>query len=237
MMEAPLRARFRDVVNLGDVVRHQNLVSWSGLRYGFGDCKACAFCRCKPCEFNLTRKRGMLLQDPATGLLSTVRPANFDEKGAMYYTQAGSSEIPPSTAGNSITSSERPSPEPFLKKEASQPYWGGENSSNALQAASLKCLELCYGASQPYSRGEFQETLERFRGLSGIFPEFLLESRSHTGGIAQFQGVPEACARLHANFGELLAKFGTHNPPWHYQSSGEGPEFRRRSAPRLVHRR
>ena len=42
-----------------------------------------------------------------------------------------------------------------------------------------------FGASQPYSRGKFQETLwERFRGLSGIFPEFLPESPSRTGGMA-----------------------------------------------------
>ena len=39
------------------------------------------------------------------------------------------------------------------------------------------------GGSQLYSRGEFQETLrERFRGLSGTFPEFLPESPSRTGG-------------------------------------------------------
>ena len=43
-----------------------------------------------------------------------------------------------------------------------------------------------FGASQPYSRGEFQETLwERFRGLSGTFPEFLPESPSRTRGVAQ----------------------------------------------------
>ena len=43
-----------------------------------------------------------------------------------------------------------------------------------------------FGASQPYSWREFQETLwERFRGLSGVFPEFLPESASRTGGMAQ----------------------------------------------------
>ena len=43
-----------------------------------------------------------------------------------------------STAGNSMTSSERPSPGPFLKKEASPavlPYWGGDNSGTALEAS------------------------------------------------------------------------------------------------------
>ena len=36
------------------------------------------------------------------------------------------SEITPSTAGNSMTGSERPSPEPLLKKEASLAVGGGE---------------------------------------------------------------------------------------------------------------
>ena len=34
-----------------------------------------------------------------------------------------------------MTSSERPSPEPILKKRRPQPYWGGENSGNALEAS------------------------------------------------------------------------------------------------------
>ena len=46
-----------------------------------------------------------------------------------------SSDIPPVTAGNSMTSSERPSPEPILKKEASPAVLGGENSGNALEAS------------------------------------------------------------------------------------------------------
>ena len=42
----------------------------------------------------------------------------------------------PSTAGNSMTSSERPSPEPILEKEASPAVrGGGENSGNALEAS------------------------------------------------------------------------------------------------------
>ena len=32
-----------------------------------------------------------------------------------------------------MTGSERPSPEPLLKKKRPQPYWGGENSGNALE--------------------------------------------------------------------------------------------------------
>ena len=65
----------------------------------------------------------------------------------------------PSTAGNSVTSSERPSPEPILKKEASPAgLGGGENSGNALEASNA-LNKKGFGASQPYSRGKFQETL------------------------------------------------------------------------------
>ena len=89
----------------------------------------------------------------------------------------------PSTAGNSRTGSERPSPETLLKKEASPAVPGGDNSGNAPDASMSWIIGL--GGSQPYSRGEFQEMLwERFRGLSGIIPEFLPESPSRTGGVA-----------------------------------------------------
>ena len=47
---------------------------------------------------------------------------------------------PPSTAGNSMTSSERPSPEPILKKEASPAVLGGREFWK--RSGSLKCLEL-----------------------------------------------------------------------------------------------
>ena len=46
----------------------------------------------------------------------------------------------PSTAGNSMTSSERPSPEPILKKEASPAVLGGREFWK--RSGSLKCLEL-----------------------------------------------------------------------------------------------
>ena len=46
----------------------------------------------------------------------------------------------PSTAGNSMTGSERPSPEPLVKKEASPAKLGGENSGNALEPSNaLNC--------------------------------------------------------------------------------------------------
>ena len=39
---------------------------------------------------------------------------------------------------NSMTGSERPSPEPLLKKRRPQPYWGRENSGNALEPSYLE---------------------------------------------------------------------------------------------------
>ena len=46
----------------------------------------------------------------------------------------------PSTAGNSMTGSERPSPEPLLKEEASPAVLGGREFWKC--SGSLKCLEL-----------------------------------------------------------------------------------------------
>ena len=74
--------------------------------------------------------------------------------------------------------------EPLPKKRRPQPYWGRDNSGNGLEVSNA--LNYRLGGSQPYSRGKFQEKLwERFRGLSRIFPEFLPESPSRTGGMAQ----------------------------------------------------
>ena len=79
--------------------------------------------------------------------------------------------IPLSNAGKSMTSSERPLRNHFWKKRRPQLHWGGENSGNALEASNA--LNCRFGGSQPYSQGEFQETLwERFRRLSGIFRNF-----------------------------------------------------------------
>ena len=62
-----------------------------------------------------------------------------------------------------MTSSERPSPEPLLKKEASPAVPRGQNSGNALEASNA----LNYRAlgSRP---GELQESSE---SLSKVFPE------------------------------------------------------------------
>ena len=69
------------------------------------------------------------------------------------------------------------------KKRRPQPYWG-ERILETLWKPQMPWI-IAFGAFQPYSRGKFQETLwERFRGLSGIFPEFLPESPSRTGGMA-----------------------------------------------------
>ena len=63
---------------------------------------------------------------------------------------------------------------------------GGESILETLWKPQMPWI-IGFGASQPYSRGKFQETLwKHFRGLSGIFPEFLPESPSRTGGMAHW---------------------------------------------------
>ena len=75
----------------------------------------------------------------------------------------------PSTAGNSMTGSERPSPEPILKKRGVPSRTGGERILEMLWKSQMPWIIGLWG-SQPYSWGKFQETLrERFRGLSGFF--------------------------------------------------------------------
>ena len=67
------------------------------------------------------------------------------------------------------------------KKRRPQPYWGGENSGNALEASNASNYR-AWGIPAVLSRG--METLwERFRGLSGIFLELLPESPSRADGL------------------------------------------------------
>ena len=82
-----------------------------------------------------------------------------------------------------MTSSERPLSGTTLKKEAPAAVLGWGRIIWKPQMP----LVIGLGAFQPYSRREFQQTLwERFRGRSGIFPEFLPESASRTGGTLSF---------------------------------------------------
>ena len=75
----------------------------------------------------------------------------------------------PSTAGNSMVGSERPSPEPLLKEEASQPYWGrGENSGNALETLNA-LIYRAWGIPAVLSTGILGNAL---RAVSGVFLEF-----------------------------------------------------------------
>ena len=69
----------------------------------------------------------------------------------------------PSTAGNSMTGSERPSPEPLLKKRRPQPYWGGENSGNALEASNAFSYR-AWGIAAVLSRGIPGNALRAFPG-------------------------------------------------------------------------
>ena len=74
----------------------------------------------------------------------------------------------PSTARNSMTGSERPSPEPILKKEASPAVLGGREFWK--RSGSLKCLEL-EGLGHP-SRTLQGNSRKRSESVSGVFPEF-----------------------------------------------------------------
>ena len=81
--------------------------------------------------------------------------------------------------------SERPSPEPLLKKEASPAVLGGrEFWSHALET--LKCLKII-GLGDP-SRTLEGNSRKRSERVSGVFPEFfrnfLPENPSRTGGMA-----------------------------------------------------
>ena len=62
-----------------------------------------------------------------------------------------------------MTSSERPFPEPLPKKEACQPYWGGENSGNALEAPNALNYRV-WGIPAVLSRGIPENALKAFPG-------------------------------------------------------------------------
>ena len=70
-----------------------------------------------------------------------------------------------------MTGSERPSPEPLLKKEASPAVLGGENSGNALEASSALNYRV-WGIPAVLSRGIPGNALRAFPGsfrkFSGI---------------------------------------------------------------------
>ena len=87
----------------------------------------------------------------------------------------------PSTAGNSMTGSERPSPEPLLKKRGVPSRTGGERILEML----WKCLEL-KGLGDP-GRTLEGKSRKSSESVSGVFPEIFrnfLESPSRTGGVA-----------------------------------------------------
>ena len=67
-----------------------------------------------------------------------------------------------------MTSSERPSPEPILKKEASPAVLGERELWK--RSESLKCLEL-EGLGHP-SRALEGNSRKRSESVSGVFPEF-----------------------------------------------------------------
>ena len=69
-----------------------------------------------------------------------------------------------STAGNYVTSSERPCPEPLLKKEASPAVLrGGDNSENALEVSNALNYR-ALGIPAVLSRGIPRKALRAFPG-------------------------------------------------------------------------
>ena len=102
-----------------------------------------------------------------------------------------------------MTSSERPSPEPILKKEASPAVLRGREFWKC--SGSLKCLEL-QGLGDP-SRTLKANSRKRSESVSGVFPEFLPESPSRTGGMAQLQGAAQRGAKFCFKFAVLWALF------------------------------
>ena len=77
----------------------------------------------------------------------------------------------PSTAGNSMTGSGRPSPEPLLRKEASPAGLEGENSGNALEPSNALNYR-AWGIPAVLSKGMPGKALRAFpgsfRNFSGI---------------------------------------------------------------------
>ena len=119
------------------------------------------------------------------------------------------SEIPPVLLGIPWPTLRGPLRNHFWKKKRPQPYWGGENSGNALEPSNHQMPWIIgFWGSQPYSRGEFQETLwERFRG----FPEFSGISSGKCQpywGYGQFKSRTEKHPRKICikNFGGTLAR-------------------------------
>ena len=77
----------------------------------------------------------------------------------------------------------------FCKKRRPQPYWGGTILEMLWKPQMPWIIGL--GASQPYSRREFQEKLwERFRRLSGIFPNFFRKVPAVLGVQGPIKGSP-----------------------------------------------
>ena len=100
------------------------------------------------------------------GLAETPRPRGRARRRRPHVCSMQCFRNAPSTAGNSTTGSERPSPEPLLKKEASPAVLGGrEFWIHALEA--FKCLEL-QGLGHP-SRTLEGNSRKRSESVSGEF--------------------------------------------------------------------
>ena len=106
-----------------------------------------------------------------------------------------------STAVNSMTSSERPSPEPLLKKEVSPAVLTGRQFWKCSGEATNALNYRAWGIPAVLSRGVPGKALRAFPGSFRNFPEFLPESPSRAGGMAQY---PNDMLKLHAVLVKIL---------------------------------
>ena len=96
---------------------------------------------------------------------------SFCKNYKEYYKNNFSKELFCNSCGNSMTSSDRPSPEPILKKETSPAVLGGEHSGNALEASNALNYRV-WGIPAVLLRGIPGNALRAFpgsfRNFSGI---------------------------------------------------------------------
>ena len=141
---------------------------------GPGDCKLL---------LEITSRGAKWLQKkPSRGYFGVILKGLFVSQSLIRNT--------PSTAGNSMTSSERPSPEPIPKKEASPAVLGGENSGNALEASNALNYRV-WGIPAVLSRGIPGNALRAFPGSFRNFSGISSGNSQPYGGCGPPQEVSE----------------------------------------------
>ena len=137
--------------------------------------------------------------------LFTVCPSRFTHLRQIFRNT-------PSTAGNSMSSSERPSPEPLLTNEAPPAVLGEREFWKCSE--SLKCFEL-QGLGHP-SRTLEGNCRKRSESVSGVFPEFFRNFfRKVPAALGVWPRTPRIVAGKHRN-----CRNQESNPDWHVSLEG-----------------